>query len=427
MSSTSPPTLTLGCTYWPRRRGPWFWGEGFDRVEIRDELDHIADLGCTQVRLLLPWATFQPQPGRLGRIAFDQFGTILDLAESAGLAVVATVPVGLFYGTRFVPRWLLRASAARGLTLPERGERWRTISDGWVTPLPLQNFYEARDLLDLQRYLLTELAGYFGSHPAVGAWDLGGGDLLAAAPPRGAEAGLHWLDHLAAAVREADPDHPVWYAGQPALLLDPALPRPEPLRRLVAHLGLNAIPYSSSTARGPADHHFVLFMLLLAGTLAETGGQPLACTGTAIPTAAPGLAEQRIESEPEEPDGPPVVDILPAEEVQAEFFEALIPALHAHGVPMLWHAAYADAPPPLRAIAPFDAVVPLRHMGLVRADGQEKVGARHWRQLATHLARGELGTFGRDARPLDVDNDEFWQAPIATLSRWYLRYREGEI
>lgn len=427
MATTDQPTLRLGCTYWPRRKGPWFWDERFDRGEIRGELEHLADLGCTLVRVLLPWAAFQPQPALIARAAFDQFGQMLDAAEAAGVSLVPALFVGTLGGTRFLPRWLLRVTAASGQALPEREPRPRTISEGWLYAGAIQNFYEQRDLLDAQRFLIRELVGYFGPHPALAAWDLGGGGLIAHLPPRAPEAALAWLEQLTTMAREADPQHPLWYGGDSALLLAPTAPRVLDLREMVDTLALSAIPYTNPTARGPADHQFVLYTVQLAGTLAETGGRPPGCLGTGVPTAAPGLVEEVIEIESDDPEAPPRRFRLPSEEVQAEFIHELLPAAQALGVPLLFNAVYADAPPDLWTVPPFDQAVPLRRLGLVRADGREKPGAAVWRDLADRLAHDELGAFGRDARALDVDNDEFYAAPAATFQRWYLRALEGEI
>lgn len=427
MARSEENSLTLGCAYWPRRKGPWFWDEGFDRGEVRGELEHVADLGCRLVRVLLPWATFQPQATLVNSTAFDRFEHVLDAAEGAGLTVVPTLFVGLFGGTRFVPRWLLRASAARGQALPEPEPRPRTISEEWLYPGAIQNFYEERALLEAQRFLIRELAGYFGPHPALAAWDLGGGDVIAAMPPRGPEAALAWLDHLTATTREADPAHPVWYGGQLALLLAPAAPRLSDLRPLVNTMGVSVLPFGHEVSRGPADEDFVLYGLQLAGTLAETGGTPLGCTGTGVPTAAPGLFEELIELESDDPEEPPRQFRLPSEEVQAEFIHDLLHAAYTGGVPFVFNLMYADPPADLWSRPPFDEAIALRRAGLVRADGREKPAAGIWRDIAGRLAHRELGAFGREARALDIDQDEFYRAPLNVFDPWYRKALEGEI
>jgi hypothetical protein len=293
MTAQEPETLTLGCTYWPRRKGPWFWDERFDRGEVRGELEHLADLGCRVARVLLPWATFQPQPKLISSAAFDRFAQALDAAETAGIGLLPTLMVGQLGGTRFLPRWLLYVAAGQGTALPERDPRPRTLSEGWLYPGALQNFYEQPDLLTAQRFLIAELLGNFGAHPAVVGWDLGGGDLISAIPPRAPDAALSWLDHLGDLAREADPNHPLWYNGSTALLQWSSAPRLGELGSLVDRLALSVVPFNHSAARGPADTSFVLYTLQLGGTLAETGGRPVGCLGTGVPTAAPVPASRR--------------------------------------------------------------------------------------------------------------------------------------
>ncbi|MCZ7568595.1 MAG: hypothetical protein M5U01_08390 [Ardenticatenaceae bacterium] len=427
MAQNDHSTLRLGCTYWPRRRGPWFWNEHFDRGEIRGELDHLADLGCELVRVLLPWALFQPQPALIARTAFDQFGQLLDTGEAARVSLVPVLFVGALGGIRFLPRWLLRVAASRGQALAEREPRPRTISEGWLYAGAIQNFYEQRDLVNAQRFLIRELVGYFGPHPALAGWDLGGGDLITHIPPRAPEAALGWLEQLTTAAQEADPQHPCWYGGDSGLLLAPTAPRVHEISQIIDRLALSVVPFISQTARGPADHEFILYTLQLTGTLAETGGRPLGCLGTGVPAAAPGLVEEVIEVKSDDPKAPPRRFHLPSEKVQADFMYELIPAAQTAGVPFLFNMTYANAPVDLWGVPPLDEAVPLRRLGLVRADGREKPAAAAWRDLAGRLAHDELGAFGRDARTLDIDTDEFYAAPAATFQRWYRRMREGEI
>ena len=52
----------VGVNYWPRRKAMAWWKD-FDRAEVADELDVIADLGMSLVRIFLLWEDFQPTSG----------------------------------------------------------------------------------------------------------------------------------------------------------------------------------------------------------------------------------------------------------------------------------------------------------------------------------------------------------------------------
>src|ERR687886_64081 len=107
-------TFSLGLTYWPRRTA-FGWWRAFDRGEAREELAHVAALGCDTVRFCLRWEDFQPGPRRIN-------GAALLLYE----------------------------------------DRYHTNK--------ANDLYTDPKVLDAQRYLIREVAGYFGPHPALSAW-----------------------------------------------------------------------------------------------------------------------------------------------------------------------------------------------------------------------------------------------------------------
>src|ERR671938_691386 len=85
--------FTLGLTYWPCRTA-FGWWRSFDRGEVREELAHIAALGCNTVRFCLRWEDFQPGPQRINGGALRSLEYARDAAHEAGLrAVVVLFPV----------------------------------------------------------------------------------------------------------------------------------------------------------------------------------------------------------------------------------------------------------------------------------------------------------------------------------------------
>ncbi|HWQ14774.1 MAG TPA: hypothetical protein VNL77_18390, partial [Roseiflexaceae bacterium] len=98
-------TFSLGLTYWPRRAGFRMW-QAYDRGASREELAHIAALGCDTVRLCLLWEDFQPGPERVGSAAMRHLEHALDSAHAAGLrAALALFPVAVG-GALHVPHWV---------------------------------------------------------------------------------------------------------------------------------------------------------------------------------------------------------------------------------------------------------------------------------------------------------------------------------
>src|SRR5262245_26481277 len=90
MMSDQAQPFSLGLTYWPRRAG-YGWWQAFDRGETREELAHVAALGCNTVRFCLRWEDFQPSAGRMNSASLRALEYALDIAQEAGLGVVAAV------------------------------------------------------------------------------------------------------------------------------------------------------------------------------------------------------------------------------------------------------------------------------------------------------------------------------------------------
>lgn len=412
---TAGQETRLGLTYWPIRKGPFFW-EAFDSREVAHELAHVADLGCSLVRVLLPWETFHPWENHIATPAFDAFGRLLDAAEQAGLGVVPVLFVGHLYGQRFLPRWLLTPALAPDVDL-------RTISGGSEYIGRVKDFYTSRPLLDAQRYFVRELVGFYGQHPAVHAWDVGGNGVMLVAPPPAPEAAVEWLAALTQAVEEADEErHPVWCSLPAEVLTCPEMPSLAAVCETGARLALDVYPALCPEAEGPQDADFVAYVLLLAAALA---GESVSCSGTGLPTAGSGLPAQVVEV-PRGPDEPPRRVHLFSEEDQAAYLERVLAHATALDVPLVAWATFADVPPALWEEPPFDQAILPRYLGLVRADGREKEATAVTRLWARHPAADEFRSPFR-GRELAVDPEEFARNPRQALADWYRAFREGEM
>ena len=402
----------LGLTYWPARKGPFFW-ESFDPHEVRHELAHVADLGGAAVRVFLPWETFQPWEDRINVRAFDAFGQLLDAAEEAGVGAVPVLFVGHLYGQRFLPAWLLRPAPSPDVAV-------RTVSGGSEHVGHAKPLYTARPLVDAQRYLVRELVGFYAAHPAVHAWDVGGNGLFLVAPPPAPEAGLEWAGELLQAVQEADGGrHPVWWGVPDEVLTAPGLPSLAALADVGLVPGLETYPILRPEAHGADDVEFAAFMWALAATLSS---RPMGLAITGLPTAPPqGPTVAEVSRGPELP--PRTLPLRP-EEDQAAYVEQVL--ARARDVDLVVPATFADVPPELWATPPFDQALLPRHLGLVRADGREKeaaTAARLWAKA--HAGRAEQES--PSPRPLDVDPEELARGGREVLAKWYRAFREGEL
>src|SRR3954464_7231923 len=97
--------FSLGLTYWPRRTA-FGWWQSYDRGATRDELAHIAALGCDTVRFCLRWEDFQPGPQRINSAALHALEHALDAAQESGLGVVVALFPAAIGGALQAPRWV---------------------------------------------------------------------------------------------------------------------------------------------------------------------------------------------------------------------------------------------------------------------------------------------------------------------------------
>src|SRR5829696_6266393 len=213
MSETHIEPFSLGLTYWPRRTA-FGWWQSYDRGATRDELAHVAALGCDTVRFCLRWEEFQPGPQRINSAALHALEHALDTAGEAGLrVVVALFPVALG-GALQLPSWangadpldeLLRGQRRGGVTIstPPAGAPPLLYDGGYRSNKAGDLFSDTR-VLEAQRYLIHELVGYFGPHPALYAWQLGEG-LERVRAPDAAAAPREWFALMAEALRAAQP------------------------------------------------------------------------------------------------------------------------------------------------------------------------------------------------------------------------------
>src|SRR6476469_162734 len=119
ITSEQSQLFSLGLTYWPRRSA-FGLGQAYDRGATRDELAHVAALGCDTVRFCLRWEDFQPAPQRINSAAPHAFEHALDMAGEAGLRVVAALFPGALGGALQLPAW---ANGADPLDELRRGQR----------------------------------------------------------------------------------------------------------------------------------------------------------------------------------------------------------------------------------------------------------------------------------------------------------------
>jgi hypothetical protein len=407
MTEQQNALFSVGLTYWPRRTA-FGWWQAFDRGEVREELEHIAALGCDTVRLCLRWEDFQPGARRINSGALNALEYALDLAQQAGLRVVAALfPVALG-GALQLPRWangadpldeLRRAARLVGpaLVLAAPDGPLLLYDDGYHRNQAGDLFTDTK-ALDAQRYLIGELAGYFGPHPALYAWQLGEGlERVNKPAPTGAV-----YDWYAATVETLRAHH----AGARVLGMVSTLgltsgvgPRPDQIAATCDLLGV-----AVSSPRPPVGAHpeQAAYEAFLQALTASLGRRPALVSGLGLPTAP----DERPGWISDSSYGQAVRVYRGDAEQQAAFVADALDRLQRAGAPGVWLAAYADYPQPLWRMPPLDRAIRERTLGLVEGDGHEKPAAAALRRFAA-----ERRPVADIAPTIDVDPERYWRDP----------------
>lgn len=430
-SETDAPRFSVGLTYWPRGAG-FGWWRGFDRGAVREELAHVAALGCDTVRFCLTWEDFQPGPQRVNSGALNALELALEAAHESGLRVVAGLfPVALG-GALQLPSWangddpldqLRRMVRVAGPTLvapPARGPL--LLADRRYRPNQANDLFTDPKVLAAQRYLIREAVGYFGSHPALEAWQLGEG-LERVHKPASDAAAHEWLAAMAEAVREQRAGARVLGVVSAHTLGTRAGPRPEHIADTCDLLGVAADPPQPPGGERINHARFVLFLHALAAAL---GRRPALVTQLGLPTVAkgrPGWGATEPGDQPgwisDQAYGQPLRAYRGDGELQAVLIEQALDGLQRGGASGAWLAAYADYPPALGREPPLDRAIRERTLGLVDSAGNEKLAAAAVRRFAAQRLPVHA-----TAPAIDIDPDRYWRDPKRELARLWREFAD---
>jgi hypothetical protein len=258
-------------------------------------------------------------------------------------------------------------------------------------------FVDAR-VLNAQRYLIREVVGYFRSHPALRAWQLGEG-LERVRKPGAAAAVAEWLALCGEAVREQDPRAHLLGVVSARGLTTQSGPRPEDIAATCDLVGVAADPPERPTGRQPDHRSYVAYLHALTASLAA---RPVVVTSLGLPTTPngqPGWINDSVH-------GRALHAYRAGPEEQAAFVEATLGQLHRAGARGAWLASYADYPQPLWRTAPLDRSIRERTLGLIDAEGREKPAAG---ALRAFVSQPPVVVHTTSAAM--VDPESYWRDP----------------
>lgn len=399
--------FVTGVNYWPRRKAMYWWGD-FDRAEVADEFDLIADLGMKVVRVFLLWDDWQPTPDQVSPECLANLTTVCDLAAERGLGLDVTFFTGHMSGPNWSPRWLLDTSA--GFPSPKVRQ---VVSQEKVVDSSYRNMFHDPEALAAERLLVETVVGALRSHPGVWMWNLGNEpDLFAW--PASTQAGAEWVRSMTALIHELDPSHPVTTGLHTASLLENNGLRVDQVFANCDTAVIHGYPMYIPWARDPLDPDFIPFLCALVTALC---GKPCLAEEWGGPTAPGGgsnVWEWNSYGEPRQ-------QFMAGEKDLAGYVEAVLPRLVEVGATgsMLW--CFADYDPDLWDRPPCDegGAKHERHFGLVRPDGSLKP---HAEVLKTFAASRPVIQPPKKTMTLDIDPDTFYQDPAGHSERLYREF-----
>jgi hypothetical protein len=267
--------------------------------------------------------------------------------------------------------------------------------------------------LDAQRYLLDELVGYFGTHPALHAWQLGEG-LERAHVPAAESAVYDWYATMVEAIRARHAGARVLGVVSTRGLASGVGTRPEHVAATCDLVGVAADPPRQPLGVHPKRAEYAAFLQALTASLAR---RPALATGLGLPTAPDDRPGQISDTS----YGRAIRAYRGDADEQAGFVSDALDRLQRAGAPGVWLAAYADYPQPRWRIPPLDRSIRERTLGVVDAEGREKPAA------------GALRRFAAERRPaldiapaLDVDPDRYWRDPKAEFRALWREWSADE-
>jgi hypothetical protein len=261
-----------------------------------------------------------------------------------------------------------------------------------------RDLFTTTPILEAQRYLIREVAGYFRSHPALSIWQLGEG-LERIRKPASAQAVAEWYGLMSEALREQDSRTPLLGVISARALTSGAGPRPEDIAESCEQLGVAADPPERPAREHAVHTNYIAYMHALTAALAR---QPAIVTSLGLPTAP----NEQVGWINDTAYGRPLYAYRAELEEQAAFVETALDRLHRAGAHGAWLASYADYPQSLWRVPPLDRAVRERTLGVVDAQGREKPAADALRRFASHRP-----TLVDVAPSIDPDPERYWRDP----------------
>ncbi|MEM8530138.1 MAG: hypothetical protein AAGF95_04800 [Chloroflexota bacterium] len=419
VSQKDPRPFITGMTYWPRRKGLHWW-ESFDRSEVQEECAHIAALGFQSIRFALRWEDFQPTSGRVNTYAFRALEQALNAANDAQLQVVITLFPLTLQGGVHIPDWVSRPNPIHELRQLQRSRKPSVIKPAALQSViykwgyhytPLQDVFGNPALRDAQTYFVRELVGYFGTHPAILAWQLGEG-LEYLHKPDAIETIYQWYTEMVLAIRDYT-KIPIWGSTLVRGLTLPIGPRPGHMAELCDAVVLS-LDQGVLLRRQAQDLPALLFLYQLTSALVGASVRLMGCGQATTPDSAGGWIR-------DEAFGTSLHTYLASYEEQADYVGSVLSELQRVGAPGVWLSDYADYTEDVQWAPSLDTTIYARTRGLIDSNGNEKPLA----DTIKAFTASQQAVHETTSNPFfDIDIERYWHNPKSEFERLWNMFQE---
>lgn len=388
----------IGINYWPISSAMYWW-QRFDADEFARDAEKIRTAGLDSIRIFLLWEDFQPTPNQVSKSALEKLNKVANIAASEGLSLIVTLFTGHMSGVNWLPEWAIQIDN-------KSSQRFPIVSQGRVLQAKPRNWYSDKEIMKAQSLLAREVAGALSGHRALWAWDLGNENSNCVIPPA-REAGLEWLETMAAEIKSADPDHEITLGLHMEDLEQDRKLGPSEAARVCDFVCMHGYPIYCEWAAGPTDALLLPFLGLITRWL---GQREVLFEEFGAPTI-PDDQDDRTEFTSPVP--------LLTEAEAADYMHRSTDLLMRYGFPgaLVW--CFADYARGLWQLPPLDRAIHERYFGLWRQDGTPK-------RVVSAIPRSTQFRTSQDLRDLswiDMKADDFYLNPKENLRRLYERFR----
>jgi hypothetical protein len=266
-------------------------------------------------------------------------------------------------------------------------------------------------IVEAQRYLVREVAGYFGDHPAVRIWQIGEG-FERVHRPESDQAADRWFETIGEELRQVAPRAVCMGVVSPVGLKRRSGPRPEDVAKRCARAGIVVDPPETPIENQIRHTNPAAYLHMLAAGLAE---RRMIVIGVGMPTTTEGESAGWFE---DDLFGQTMILYRGTVGEQAEFIHTALERLYHDGAAGVWLPAFADFPVDRWQTPPLDRTRRYRTIGVCDAQGREKPAAAAVRDIAWRLRDAAT----KRPQPPAVDAERYWSNPVRMFREWWQEF-----